>query len=263
MRRDSESESDQICRRLGIEDWKYVEVESKHRVRPEDVKDIRKFLLKRKKVQVEKSSFFFDQFLDTPNMDVFRAGASLRLRYKKGGSSVYLQYKGPGFHRNGMLFRSEFSTERLKHVLMEESRHDIVKFSRTSVRDILDNHAEPAMARAMRLHLGKSVIARINVGPILSIYQKEKFLVELGNAFLEPSLDRIFAFHIGKTGPHPLSTFCEFENEIKSPGGSLEAKLAHVDELTDFNAALGREFSLRREPLDKYHRCQSFFLKNH
>lgn len=255
-----EARIDSICRKLSIDDWRFVEIESKHRVVPEQVEDIRKFLLKRKKVKPEKSAFFFDQFLDTPEMDLFHLGASLRLRYKKEGQSVYLQYKGPGFHKDGLLYRSEFSTERLRNVLMEESHHDIVHFSDTSVRQMLALHASPAMSRAMREHLGSRVIARLSAGHILCTYQKEKFLVELGTAFLEPSLDRVFAFHIGKKGPHPLSTFCEYENEVKALGGSLEAKLERLDDLIEFDAALAREFNLPPEPLDKYHRCASFFL---
>ena len=65
-------------------------------------------------------------------------GASLRLRYRRNGANVYLQYKGPGFLRRGLLFRSEFSTERLRDVTMEESHHDIVHFTDTTVQDILD-----------------------------------------------------------------------------------------------------------------------------
>lgn len=256
----AESEIESICRRLGVDDWRYVEIESKHRVLPKDVKDIRKFLSKHRKVTDIKTAFFFDQFLDTPDLALFKADVSLRLRYKKGGSSVYLQYKGPGFRKKGLLFRSEFSTERLKHLLMEESHHDIIHFSHTSVREILSQHADPAMARAMRQHLGARTISRISTGPILSSYQKEKFIVELGSAFLEPSLDRVFAFHIGSRGPHPLSTFWEYENEIKTPDGNLEGKLDRLPDLLRFDSALSHEFSLRSEPLDKYHRCASFFL---
>ena len=259
MRHHAETETDSICRRLGIDDWRYVEIESKHRVLPNDVRAIRKYLLNHKKVSDTKSAFFFDQFLDTPDLALFRAGVSLRLRYKKGGSSVYLQYKGPGFRKDGLLFRSEFSTERLKHLLMEESHHDIIEFAHSSVREILEEHADPAMARAMRQQLGPRTIARISTGHILSMYQKEKFIVECGSVFLEPSLDRVFAFHIGK-GPHPLSTFWEYENEIKTPSGSLEDKLEHLPELLNFDRALRREFSLKTEPLDKYHRCASFFI---
>ncbi len=249
-----------ICRRLGIDDWRFVEIESKRRVVPEELEELRKFLFKKKRVKLEKASFFFDQFLDTPKMDLLRLGASLRLRYKKEGSCVYLQYKGPGFRKDGLLYRSEFSTERLRNVLMEESHHDIVHFSDASVSRILALHAPPAMARAMRRHLGAPALARISAGPILCAYQKEKFLVEYGPVFLEPSLDRVFAFHIGRKGPHPLSTFCEYENEVKALGGSLEAKLERIEDLIEFDGALSREFDIPPEPLDKYHRCASFFL---
>lgn len=250
---------DRICARLRIDDSQFVEIESKRRVVPEDSAELRKFLLKRKGVRLEKNALFFDQFLDTPDMLLFRRGASMRLRYKKNGGRVYLQYKGPGFRSRGLLYRSEFSTERLKRVLMEESHHDIVHFSDTSVRELIRDHAEPAMARAISLHLGASAIRRIVSANILCAYQKEKFIVDMGSAYLEPSLDRVFAFHVGKRGPHPLSTFCEYENEVKSASGELGPKLKRLDRLLDFDAALARRFRLPKEPLDKYHRCASFF----
>ena len=257
----SDAVVESICRRLGIDDSKFVEIESKRRIVPEDLPDLRKFLLKKKDVKHEKSVLFFDQFLDTPDMALFKKGCSLRLRYKRNGGRVYLQYKGPGFKSRGLLFRSEFSTERLRHVLMEESHHDIVHFADTSVREILANHAEPAMSRALRGHFGQKTVGRITAGPILCAYQKEKFVVELGSVFLEPSLDRVFAFHIGRRGPHPLSTFCEYENEVKSASSNLEAKLKRIPELLRFDAMLSREFKMPPEPFDKYHRCSSFFLK--
>lgn len=253
---------DSICRRLAIDNPRSVEIEAKKRVLPEEAKDVEKYLLKRRKVIHQKGVFFFDQFLDTPQMELFKRGASLRLRYRRNGSSVYLQYKGPGFTIKGLLYRSEFSTERLQDVVMEESHHDIVQFSNTSVPRILRDHAEPGMVRAMTRHLGQNVLSRITECPILCFYQKEKFLVETGSAFLEPSLDRVFAFHIKAGGLHPLSTFCEYENEIKAPGGNLEAKLDHVEDLVEFDEELSEKFDLRLEPLDKYHRCASFFLPN-
>src|SRR5882724_11112265 len=84
-----------ICERLQISDFHFVEIESKKRVLPKHAKDLKKYLMK--KVEHVKSTFFLDQFLDTPQMDLFRLGASMRLRYKKNGSEVYLQYKGPGY----------------------------------------------------------------------------------------------------------------------------------------------------------------------
>src|SRR4029077_16122089 len=86
---------DRICERLQIDDFHFVEIESKKRVLPKVAKDLKKYLMR--KVDHVKSSFFRDQFLDTPQMDLFRLGASMRLRYKKNGSQVYLQYKGPGY----------------------------------------------------------------------------------------------------------------------------------------------------------------------
>ncbi len=254
-----ENRIEDLCARLAVEDPRSVEIESKRRVLSEEADDIQRFLLKRKKVTHQRSSFFFDQFLDTPRMELLRRGASLRLRYKRNGAEVYLQYKGPGFRSKGLLYRSELSTGRLLHVLLEESHHDIVHFKDTSVREILSRHAEPSMERTMRRHLGPRVIERITVGPILCVYRKEKFLMELGNSFLEPSVDRVFAFHINRKGLHPLSSFCEYENEIKAPGSDLESKLKRTDELLSFDKELSKRFDMPPERHDKYHRCASFF----
>ncbi len=248
--------------RLAIDDLRFVEIECKKRVLPEESSELKEWLLERRGVKHKKSAFFFDQFLDTASGDLLRAGASLRLRYKRGGSAVYLQYKGPGFNRDGILYRSEFSSARLTGVFLEESHHDIVHFADVTVDSILRGQATSEMAEAMRRHLGAGVVRRISSGPILALYQKEKFEVDLGSAFLEPSLDRVFAFHIAKKGLHPLSTFCEFENEIKAGDGSLRAKLEHMDDMSDFNAEVEKRFDLRREPLDKYHRCASFFARS-
>ena len=250
-----------LYRKLDIDDLRFVEIECKKRVQPEEAAELKDWLLERKGVKHKKSVFFFDQFLDTPSNTLLKAGASLRLRYKRNGSAVYLQYKGPGFTKDGLLYRSEFASSRLAGVFLEESHHDIVHFTDMTVEKILRGQTSTEMAEAMRRHLGAATVRKLTSGPIIALYQKEKFEVDLGSAFLEPSLDRIYAFHIAKKGLHPLSTFCEFENEIKAGDGSLEAKLEHMDELLEFNELLDRKFSLRREPLDKYHRCASFFLK--
>ncbi len=251
----------EIFRRLDIDDLRYVEIECKKRVLPEEAPELRDWLFNRKGVKHRKSASFFDQYLDTPSFSLLKAGASLRLRYKKNGTAVYLQYKGPGFTRDGLLYRSEFSSDRLNKLVREESHHDIVQFTDTTVASILEDQRSDEMSSAMRRHLGVSVVRRITSAPILALYQKEKFEIDLGSAFLEPSLDRVSAFHIAKSGIHSLSTFCEFENEIKAEGGSLEAKLDHLDDMLKFNRAVEKAFDLKREPLDKYHRCASFFLK--
>lgn len=253
--------SNLLFRKLAIDDLHFVEIECKKRVAPEEAGELRDWLNRRKGVKHQKSAFFFDQFLDTPSFDLLKKGASLRLRYKKNGTAVYLQYKGPGFTKDGMLYRSEFASERLDKLVREESHHDIVKFTDFSVDAILKDHADAEMGKAMRRHLGARTVRRITSGPIIALYQKEKYEVDLGSAFLEPSLDRVSAFYIAKRGLHALSTFCEFENEIKAEGGSLEDKLEHLDEMLEFNKAVEKKFDLRREPLDKYHRCASFFLK--
>ncbi|MFN0117341.1 MAG: CYTH domain-containing protein [Elusimicrobiota bacterium] len=250
-----------ICRRLKIKDFRFVEIEAKKRILPSQAKEIKDFLLSKKKVKHVKTNFFFDQFLDTPKMDLFRLGASLRLRYKRNASYVVLQYKGPGFMADGLLYRSEFSSDKLKKVILEESHHDIVHFSKKTVQRILASDVDLPMLNAMKAHLGTTVLSQISTGPLLCFYQKDKFSVELGNAFLEPSIDRIFAFHINnKRGMHPLSVFWEYENEIKAAGRSLGAKLKHIPDLLDFDAKLCEKFDLKIEKLDKYHRTTSIFL---
>lgn len=249
-----------LCLRLGIDDPSFVEIESKRRVHSEDAEALSAWLASRKGTERVKKRTFFDQFLDTPDHRVLKAGCSLRLRYKGDGSQVYLQYKGPGFLRDGLLFRSEFSSERLDRVVREESHHDVVHFTDTTVRDILDRNAPAAMVRAMRGHLGAGTIARISSGPILCVYQKEKFQVVLNGTFLEPSLDRLYAFRINRRGLHALSAFWEYENEIKSKENDLASKLDHLPELIAFDRAAARRFDLRRERLDKYHRCASCFV---
>ncbi len=251
---------ERICERLKISDFHYVEIESKKRVLPRQAKDLKKYLYKKKKVEHDKSSLALDQFLDTPNMDLFRLGASLRLRYKKNATQVYLQYKGPGFKEQGLLYRSEFSTKSLQHLSLEESHHDIIQFTKTPIKSILRRNLGSDMGRAMRTHLGSDVMNHISVSPIICVYQKEKFKVELGSAFLEPSLDRILAFHINKDGLHPLSTFWEYENEVKTDGKSLSGKILHVPDLLEFDEKLCERFDLKPEPLDKYHRCSSIFM---
>jgi len=248
----------QICERLQINDLHFVEIESKKRVLPKQAKELKEYLLR--KTTYVKSSFFLDQFLDTPQMDLFKRGASLRLRYKKNGSEVYLQYKGPGYRESGLLYRSEFSSGRLQHVMLEESHHDMIHFTKMPIQSILTRHLKADMRQALKTHLGMNVINKISVGPIISIYQKEKFKVKMGKSFLEPSLDRVMAFHINKNGLHPLSTFWEYENEIKADGQDMDEKIKHIPDLLDFDEKLCRRFDLKIEPLDKYHRCTSIFL---
>src|SRR5262249_40155272 len=155
----------------------FVEIESKKRVLPYQAKDLKKYLMKKKKVEHVKTALFLDQFLDTPQMDLFRLGASMRLRYKKNGTQVYLQYKGPGYKEQGLLYRSEFSTKPLKHLILEESHHDMIHFVKTPIQSVLRRHLGREMAAAMRAHLGTSVMSRISMGPIICAYQKEKFKV--------------------------------------------------------------------------------------
>lgn len=248
----------QICEKLNISDLRYVEIESKKRVLPQQARALKKYLSK--KAKHVKSNSFLDQFLDTPQMDLFKRGASLRLRYKKNGTEVYLQYKGPGYRDSGLLYRSEFSSGRLKRLMLEESHHDMIHFAKMPIHSILTRYLKEDMRRALKTHLGADVIKRVSVGPIISVYQKEKFKLKKGKAFLEPSLDRVMAFHINKNGLHPLSTFWEYENEIKAEGQDMDAKIKHIPDLLEFDRKVCRRFELKPEPLDKYHRCTSIFL---
>jgi len=249
-----------LCWELGIGDPRYIEIESKWRVEPDSVKRLHAHLEKMKGVRHEKRAVFFDQYLDTPELDLLRLGASLRLRYRKNGTQVYLQYKGPGFRRQGLLYRSEFASHRLDRLVREESHHDVVRFTETSVREILHSHSDPAMAEAMRRHLGNALIDRIDTGHLICQYQKDKYWVELDGGALEPSIDRVSVFHISRRGPHTLSNFWEYENEAKAEGSELEPKLALLPDLKEFDAALARRFNLKPERLDKYRRCASCFL---
>jgi hypothetical protein len=251
-----------ICRRLETADPRFVEIEAKRKVVPEQAKDLRKHLMKLKGVEHDKRVVFFDQFLDTPDLKLLKLGASLRLRYKGDGSNVYLQYKGPGFLKDGLLYRSEFSSGRLDFVVKEESHHDVVQFTDVSLQRLLKERLPSEMRAALRRHLGERILSRLSSGPILCSYEKDKFIVDLGDAFLEPSLDRIFAFHVTGSGSlHAASTFWEYENEVKTEGEGLETKLEHIDELIKFDAKLAKKFDLRPERLDKYHRTASCFLK--
>ena len=250
-----------LCLRLGIEDPRAVEVESKRRVRASQAEALREHLFGLKGVRHIRETAFFDQYLDTPGLDLLAAGASLRLRYKGDGTYVYLQYKGPGFHLQDALLRSEFSSDRLSQAVREESHHDIVHFPDISVRDILRSRSDPAMAGAMRRHLGDHVISRIKRGVILCLYRKDKFRVKLAGAALEPSLDRLCAFHIRPGGLHPLSTFWEYEDEVKTEDEDLLLKLQRIPQMRKFDARLARRFDMPLERLDKYHRCAAHFLR--
>jgi hypothetical protein len=252
----------QLRDRLGVSDLQFVEIESKMRVLPAQAKNLKKYLQAKKRMEHVKSAFSLDQFLDTPQMDLLRIGVSLRLRYRRNGSEVYLQYKGPGFKENGLLYRSELTSQKLRGILIEESHHDIIQFSKTPIRRILARDITGPMSQTMHKHLGADIINRISIGPIVCAYQKEKFKIKLGKAYLEPSLDRVFAFHINAGALHSLSTFWEFENEVKFDGGNHAKKLDYVPDLLAFNKKVTERFNLKNEPLDKYHRCMSIFEKH-
>ncbi|MFA6003372.1 MAG: CYTH domain-containing protein [Elusimicrobiota bacterium] len=255
------NEERDICRRLDIEDPRHVEIEAKRRVRDGQAEKLRDHLFGLKGVRHVREAVFFDQYLDTPDLALLKKGASLRLRYKGDGTYVYLQYKGPGFWRDGVLVRSEFCSDRITRAVREESHHDIVHFADVSVRDILREHADPAMSGSMRRHLGEKILGRIDRGVILCLYRKDKFRVKTGSGFLEPSLDRLFAFHIRPSGLHPLSTFWEYEDEVKTADDDLGEKMERVADMRRFDARLAKRFDMPAERMDKYHRCAAHFLR--
>lgn len=249
---------DEICRRLGIRDPACVEIESKWRVGHDVAEDLGGHLAELPHARAQGRKVFCDQFLDTPDRRLLRAGASLRMRCKGGGSRVYLQYKGPGFRRDGILYRSELSSERVEGVVLEESRHDAVRFSAPRAGPLLRRWVTPAMADAMRLHLGYGILGRITEAPVLCVYHKIKFAVDVGASFLEPSLDRLLAFRVSRSGLHAVSAFWEYENEVKDPRNDIRAKIEKIPVLLRFDARIAARFGLRPCRLDKYHRCATW-----
>jgi len=105
------------------------------------------------------------------------------------------------------------------------------------------------MKKAMRLHLGASVLS-ISPWPIvLPLFRKQ---VRRGSrsAFLEPSLDRVSPFTISKSGLHPLSTFCEYENESSHTPVFIR-KIEHIPISLILIGGFPKEFTLKPEKLDK------------
>ena len=151
-------------------------------------------------------------------------------------------------------------SQELKDIVLEESHHDVIQFNLSSLRQILLRQVPAQMAVAMEQHLGKDMVRKISVAHLICIYQKDKFDVDLGDGFLELSLDKIFGFYTQKNKIHPLSTFCEYENEIKIKTDSLKNKLKQVHQITEFNKKIVKKFGLMFEPQDKYHRSLSSFF---
>lgn len=251
-----------ICHKLRVEDQSKIEIESKKKLTSESVEDLKKYLSKKKGVKHIRTSVFIDQFLDTPSFDVFHAGASLRLRYKGDGTIVYLQYKGYGFSYKNILFRSEFSSGKIKGLVKEESHHDIVHFTETDFMSIIEKHVSKDMRETMTRHLGLSIIKRIKTSPVICFYRREKYLVQMGKVAMEPSLDHLNAFHINNGSFHSLSNFWEYENEIKSKNKDLKSKLSKLDALLEFDENLAKKVDLYPEVMDKYHRILSCFIKS-
>ena len=250
-----------ICHKLRVDDPSKIEIEAKKKLSPGAARDLQKYFAKRKGVRHIKTAAFMDQFVDTPDFDIFHSGASLRIRYKGDGSNVYVQYKGHGFSHRGVLFRSEFSSGKVKGLVKEESHHDVIHFAGTGLKEIMERYLPREMRAVITSHLGSSVIKRVTVAPVICFYRKDKYLVKLGKVALEPSLDHISAFHVNNGAFHSLSNFWEYENEIKSEENDLGAKVSRLDAMLEFDAGLSGKFSLQPEAMDKYHRVLSCFLK--
>ncbi|KAF0126774.1 MAG: hypothetical protein FD189_1161 [Elusimicrobia bacterium] len=252
-----------ICEMLRVADPAQVEIEAKKKLSPATAENLRRYLSRKKKVRRIKSASFMDQFLDTSDFDIFRSGASLRIRYKGDGSNVYLQYKGRGFTHKGILFRSEFSSGRIKGLVKEESLHDMIRFAAGGLRKIMAKFVPVPMRKVLWAHLGPAIIARVTAAPVICFYRKEKYLVKTGGAYLEPSLDHISAFRINEGSFHSVSNFWEYENEIKSEGKDLAGKLERIRDLLEFDSRLAEKFPLYPEVMDKYHRVLSCFMRVH
>jgi len=251
-----------VCHKLRVHNSSRIEIEAKKKISPETAKGIKAYFARKKGIKHIKSAVFMDQFIDTPGFDIFHSGASMRIRYKGDGSNVYVQYKGHGFSHKGLLFRSEFSSGRVKNLVKEESLHDIIHFTEAKFRDVMERSLPKDMKTALLEHFPSSIIKRISVAPVICLYHKEKYLVQMGKGALEPSLDHISAFHI-KTGSfHSVSNFWEYENELKSKENDLGAKLDRIDSLLEFDGKLGKKFPMHPEPMDKYHRVLSCFMKS-
>jgi hypothetical protein len=249
-----------ICHKLRVDDPSKIEIEAKKKLSPGTAEALRRHFAGKKGVRHMKTTSFMDQFLDTPDFDLFHSGASLRMRYKGDGTNVYLQYKGHGFSHKGVLFRSEFSSGRIKGLVKEESLHDVIRFAGTGLKEVMEKYVPRDMRAVITKHLGPSVIRRVRTAPLICFYRKDKYQVDLGRVSLEPSLDHISAFHVRAGGFHSLSNFWEYENEIKSGDNDLESKVFKLDEMVSFDAGLSDRFALQPEGMDKYHRALSCFL---
>ncbi|UPT72765.1 MAG: CYTH domain-containing protein [Elusimicrobiota bacterium] len=251
-------DSAELCSLLRVSDHRLVEIESKWRLAASTAKSLRQFLKELDGVEHVKRSVFIDQYLDTPGLDLLRADASLRLRYRKNGGQVYLQYKGPGVRRGAVHYRSEYRSDRLDFLVPDQSGADILSFERPSVPEILETMSDPGMLDAMRRDLGAAVPRAIDRAPVICQYQKDLYRVELGEASLAPSIDRLCVFRVDRAGPLAMSTLWEYENQAAAT--DLAAKLAAVPAMRDFDAHLADEFDLSVEPLDKYRRCAGGLL---
>ncbi len=247
-----------LRRILGVDGSAHVEIESKWKLDAEAAKPLRRHLRERPDVEPVKDTVFFDQYLDTEGLDLLRAGASLRLRYRKNGANVYLQYKGPGLRQGGLHIRSEHRTRRLDALVREESGSDVMQFTAPSVREMLRDKAPDEMIAAMRRDLGAAVVEAVDRAPLLCQYQKEVFRVELDGCCLAPSVDRLSVFRVDGRGPLAMSTFWEYEDQADAE--DLDSLLAALPALKAFDESLAKAFGLRPEPLDKYRRCASGLL---
>lgn len=253
---------DYICKKLKIDDEGFIEIEAKHRLGLKQEKDLKSFIEKIG-AKHKHSVSFFDQYIDTPNFMLFKKGASLRIRYKQHGRKVYLQYKGPGFLKDGILYRPEFNSGNIADiVLQEEPTRHTVQFIKRHFLSTIISHIPADMVKAMHVQLGPKILKEVSIGHLICSYTKDKFIVDYKNVQLEPSIDKIYSFFISKKRIHPMLTFCEYENEIKSENKSLKKKIDNISKLLAFDRKVVSKLDLKEEHKDKYHRCMSFFIKN-
>jgi inorganic triphosphatase YgiF len=250
-----------ICDRLNIDESQFVEIECKRRLSSAKVDAVTRFFQKRRGSRGLPRRSFFDQFLDTSSFDLLKAHASLRLRYKNNGQTVYLQYKGPGYRKGNLLIRSEYSFHDPELLHVEEEHADIIVPPTIDLNEVFRHPGNQVMREAMVRQLGKRVINRIRVCPIFTQYHKKKYRFRVDDVTFEPSIDQCMTISIDRKGIHPIATFFEVEVEVKSRNGSLAAKLDHLDDLTAFDRQMSKKFGLKPEKLDKYARCATYFLE--
>ena len=253
--REAAAAMDRIVRRLGVRDSRSIEMESKWRVPPGRSNEVFRHLLKRDSLRYIGSRVFHDRFLDTPSLDLLGRGASLRLRYKRDGTKACLQYKGPGFRKDGVLFRPEFSSGDLAGFSSGGGCQRRMLLRADAVRRLLSARRGGELLRHLRRDMGGAVVGRIGPLDLVCTYHKEKFGFAIRGHSFEPSLDRIVVVRTSGAGAPVVSVLCEFENEIRPARADDAGRLEMVAAMGKFDRALAGRFGLRAERRDKYGRC--------